>query len=73
MGEILDDAENEKEQTHCDKDRQQPRKQFSQILGRGCADAEKGQQVKEDSLHNVSPHNTKLFRILKLVGVILMP
>ena len=45
MYKILNHAEHEQEQGQRDEDREQPRKQFTEVLRGGGADAEEHQQV----------------------------
>ena len=45
MYKILNHAEHEQEQGQRDEDREQPRKQFAEVLRSGGSDAEEGQQV----------------------------
>lgn len=45
MYKILDNAEHEQKQGQRDEDREQPRKQFTEVLRSGGADAKERQQV----------------------------
>lgn len=57
MYKILNHAEHKQKQRQRDEDREQPRKQFTEVLRGGGADAEKCQQIIEQRSHVFTSQN----------------